>query len=321
MRLASLMPRFLWPESPSQPTIDPAKWNEARAQERVHNLSAARFVDLAYQLILGRDPDQVGFQEHVAQIESKQMTRERFVSILINSPEFRQNRLHKVLIDVLHGARLQLIKQLPRANRIVDLGGSCRGRAEGALVIMGYPYPFERLSIVELPREQRHELYSTHCEDYQEEVQTPRGPVNYVFTSMADLSAFANGTIDLVYAGQSIEHVTSDEARVVCREVQRILRPGGYFCLDTPNRAITRLQCPNQFINPDHKIEYTHAEMVQLLEASGLVIREAKGLCLTPESVRQGKFLPDDCRRHEGLFDDIENCYLMYYKCQAPVHG
>jgi SAM-dependent methyltransferase len=296
--------------------MDPAKWKEAQAQERVPKLSTARFVDLAYQLILGRDPDMVGFHEHVVQIESKQMSRDRFISILVNSPEFKQNRQHKGLIDALHGARLQLVKQLPKADVIVDLGGSCRGRAEGALVIMGYPYSFQRLSIVELPREQRHELYETHCEDYQEVVSTQRGPVNYVFASMTDLSAFADDTIDLVYAGQSIEHVTADEAQVVCREVRRILKPGGFFCLDTPNRAITRLQCPNRFINPDHKIEYTHAEMVQMLEGSGLVIRDAKGLCLTPESVPQDKFLIEECRRHEGLFDDIENCYLMYYKCQ-----
>lgn len=317
MRLASLFPRFLWPEPPPPLTaIDPALWKEAQGQERISNLSNARFVDLAYQLILGRDPDQIGFQEHLAQLESKQMTRERFVSILVNSPEFKQNRLQKALIDVLHGARLQLIKQFPKAEFIVDLGGSCRGRAEGALVIMGYPYSFQRLSIVELPREERHELYATHCEDYQDVVQTQRGPVRYVFTSMTDLSAFADESIDLVYAGQSIEHVTSDEVQVVCREVRRILRPGGYFCLDTPNRLITRLQCPHQFINPDHKIEYTHPQMVHLLQETGFVIRETKGLCLTLESVRQGKFLAEECRRNEGLYDDIENCYLMYYKCQ-----
>ena len=43
-------------------------------------------------------------------------------------------------------------------------------------------------------------------------------------------------------------------------EVRRVLRPGGYLGLDTPNARVTRLQ-QAEFIDPDHEHEYTDAEM------------------------------------------------------------
>ena len=55
---------------------------------------------------------------------------------------------------------------------------------------------------------------------------------------------------DLVYSGQSIEHVTPSDADIVIKEVARVLRPGGWFALDTPNARVTRVQQPD-LIDPD----------------------------------------------------------------------
>src|SRR5262249_22238608 len=153
------------------------------------------------------------------------------------------------------------VRRLPAADQIVDLGGSAAGRPEGALLLMGYPHRFQRLSIVEPPREQRHAMYADHCGEYNQIIQTAQGPVCYVYKSMIDLSDFTNASVDLVYSGESIEHVTQAEAKQTIREAFRVLKRGGHFCLDTPNRTITRLQHPNEFINPDHKHEYTHQEL------------------------------------------------------------
>ena len=57
--------------------------------------------------------------------------------------------------------------------------------------------------------------------------------------------------------------------RATLAEVRRILSPDGWFCFDTPNRGITKIQSPGEYINPDHKYEYTHAEMTALLSAAG----------------------------------------------------
>jgi predicted SAM-dependent methyltransferase len=293
-----------------------AEWEVERSRELVDSLSAMEYVGLAYEIILGRKADLPGFITFVTQLRNQELTREQFITRLVCSTEFQQHRMPRDFQDVLHASRLQVIRQLPRAETIVDLGGSCAGRPEGALVILGYPYPFRSLSIVELPRSRRHSLYRDSCEEYRETVPTHLGPVNYVFTSMTDLQCFPDATVDLVYAGQSFEHVMRDEAEQVCREVRRILKPGGSFCLDTPNRAVTVLQCPDRLINPDHKHEYTHAELSGLLTEAGFVIREAKGLCLAAQSVRERRFNEMDCRQHDGVYDEIASCYLLYYRCE-----
>jgi predicted SAM-dependent methyltransferase len=269
-------------------------------------------VRLGYQLILGRPADLEGFNNHVLAIASGHLTAHQFVVSLIQSPEFKSHLLH----PGLHRSRQQIVRRLPGADMIVDLGGSAAGRPEGALVYMGYPHSFKRLSIVEPPRDERHAIYANHCGDYNEVIQTAQGPVCYVYKSMTDLSDFADQSIDLVYSGQSIEHVGQEEAKRSLREVFRILKPGGHFCLDTPNRAITRLQCPDQLINPDHKYEYTHQELSALLAEAGFSIREVLGLCWTPNSLKTGKFVIEECIAHEGLYDDFENCYLLYYACR-----
>jgi predicted SAM-dependent methyltransferase len=217
----------------------------------------------------------------------------------------------------IHRARIQMVKQLPKADYIVDLGAES-GEPEGALIAMGYPYAFHRLVNVDLPVEYRHPFYgpsTTHPASFA----SKQGAIRWIYTSMVDLSWFGDATVDLVFMGESIEHVTTDEARTVCREIFRILKPGGYFCLDTPNRAVTKFHFPDRFVHPEHQYEYTHAEMVTLLQNHGFLIQEAKGITWAEASVASGAFLEEECIRHEGMYDDIANCYLLYYKCLKPT--
>jgi hypothetical protein len=300
--------------TPSRTLTDRPRLDPDRATALVEGLSAADFVSLAYPLLLNRKVDPAGYQLYVPLLEGGHLTRAQFIASLTNSVEFKAPQVS----ETLHRCRLQLVRGLPPADVIVDLGGSCHGRPEGAMLVMGYPHHFRSLNIVEPPRAERHAIYAEHCGEYPDIIQTPQGPIRYVYRSMIDLSEFADGSVDLVYSGESIEHVTRTEARQACREAYRVLRPGGSFCLDTPNRAVTRLQCPTSFINPDHKHEYTHPELAALLEEVGFVIREAKGLCLAAESVQQEKFLPDECIRNEGIYDDIACSYLLYYRCEKP---
>jgi hypothetical protein len=285
---------------------------DGAAPSDLNKLSPIEFADLAYRMLLNRPMDAGGRQAFVPLLESGRMSRYKFITTLVSSTEFKAPQIS----ETLHRSRLQLVRQLPKADIIVDLGGSCADRSEGALVVMGYPHRFKSLTIVEPPREERHSIYTNHCGDYHEVVQTRLGPVQYRFTSMTDLSAIAPESVDLVYSGESIEHVTRQEARMTLEQVARILKPGGLFCLDTPNRSVTKLQCPTEYINPDHKYEYTHDELSTMLNRCGFAIREAKGLCLAEESVRTGSFIPDECIRNEGIFNNVAACYLLYYRCQ-----
>ena len=90
---------------------------------------------------------------------------------------------------------------------------------------------------------------------------------------MVDLAPYPDASFDLVFSGQTIEHITEAEAEKMLSEVRRVLVPGGWFCLDTPNRRVTELQLGADVLsNPDHKLEYTHEHLSRLLRDGGFEI-------------------------------------------------
>ena len=62
-------------------------------------------------------------------------------------------------------------------------GVSCQASARGALVELGYPYRFERLTIVDLPDGERHELYRSDGGPAVGVVQTELGARSTTCTS------------------------------------------------------------------------------------------------------------------------------------------
>jgi SAM-dependent methyltransferase len=183
------------------------------------------------------------------------------------------------------------------------------------MVGMGYPYPFEELVIVDLPSDERHAIYRSS--DTGREVSSPLGPVRYRYHSMTDLSGFEDASVDLVYSGQSIEHVTPDDGATVLKEVFRILRAGGHLAIDTPNARVTRLQ-QEAFIDPDHKVEYSHPEMMGALTGTGFEVVEARGLNYAGGSLAAGQFNIDEVAGNAGLYAAIEDCYILCYVCRKP---
>lgn len=275
------------------------------------------FVELAYRLILGREADAHGKKHFLDRLRKRAISRELFLRTLIDSREFAERRLHSELSTSLHESRGRFVRSLPPARRIVDLGGACQGSERGALVELGYPYPFARLTIVDLPSEERHELYRRENGDAPASVQTELGLVDYLYQSMATLQPIPDGSVDLVYSGQSIEHVTRDDAAITYAEVRRVLRPGGVFALDTPNARLTRLQ-QDEFVDPDHKYEYTHRELSGDLAAAGFEIVEAKGLNYGGPIRTREEFSDTEIARRCGVFAEIEDCYVLAYVCRKP---
>jgi SAM-dependent methyltransferase len=179
-------------------------------------------------------------------------------------------------------------------------------------VRMGYPYPFDELTIIDLPDEERHELYQVGKE--QKDVESPLGMVRHRYHSMVDLSDYADNSVDLVYSGQSIEHVSLDEGDKVLAEVYRVLRPGGHFALDTPNARVTRQQ-QAEFIDPDHEHEYTYEELREKLERAGFNILEAKGLSYAGPPRPGQTFTLETATGHPGLFAEARDCYIIAFLC------
>lgn len=276
-------------------------------------LPAREAVRVAFNVLLLREPDAEGERHFLERLIVEGLSRQAFVETLLGSEEFRFKVHFTDLLNSLHLSRCDFVRSLPRARRILDLGGTHQQDVEGAFVHLGYPYPFERLTLVDLPLDERHDLYRLSARS--ELVQTPLGPVEYAYHSMVDLSRYEDASFDLVYSGQTIEHVTEAECELVLDEVFRVLAPGGWFAVDTINGPACRLE-KEELVNPDHKIEYSHEEFTAKLAGAGLTIREAKGLNYLGAPLKEAVFDAAAVAAHQGVYGEPQDCYLLAYLCQ-----
>src|SRR5262249_46570762 len=147
-------------------------------------------------------------------------------------------------LHVLHQARLKLIRCfLPAAPRILDVGG-----ANGSMLDYGFPHAFDELILTDIPPDQR--IPELRDIDLVQKWKH-RGNVRVLYTSLSDLSAIPDGSIDLVWVGQVVEHIPVDELPVAFREIRRVLSPSGRYCFDTPNGIMTRIHSPDALIHPE----------------------------------------------------------------------
>jgi SAM-dependent methyltransferase len=273
-------------------------------------------VRMAFNVILDREPDTVGGPEYEAELAAGGLTRRGLAQALAHSEEFRQRvPIDDVLLS-MHVSRCEFVAGFPRAARILDLGGTHQGFPDGALVHMGYPYPFDQLVVVDLPVEERDAIYQGGSDGST--VRSPLGPVQFAFHSMVDLGAHPDESFDLVYSGQSIEHVTESEGDAVLSEAFRVLVPGGWLCLDTPNGPVWRLRSA-EMMNHDHEIEYGAPELREKVERSGFEVMECKGLNLMQHGVAAGLFDESEASAHPGVYAVAEECLLLALVARKPA--
>jgi ubiquinone/menaquinone biosynthesis C-methylase UbiE len=218
-------------------------------------------------------------------------------------------------LEFHHIARAKLIREyLPPANQILDLGGAVDIHPEGALLALGYPHKPKRIFIVDLPDESRshprlHKLRDSMFNNVS---------VRYVYTGMQDLKQFRGGKFDLVWSGQSIEHVSREDARKVIREAFRVLRPGGFFCLDTPNRRLTQL-IAKSYLHPEHCIEYFPEDLASELRDAGFEIYTMKAVTPLPISLRLGKVSKLEMFREARVSDDYHCGFSFFIHSRKPI--
>lgn len=267
-------------------------------------------IPLAYGTILGRPLTQA---ETAALLERLRNSSELVVlHEALSSAEFVRRRMANAMplhLFLIHGARIKLVAaMLPPALAIVDIGG-----ANGTLYDLGYPHSFDEMIVVDLPLEDR-------CEMYQglklESRKTDKGPISALYTRMTDLSSIRSASIDLVWMGQVIEHVSEADSFLVYAEVKRILRPGGHFCLDTPNRNLTEIHTTG-WIHPEHKIEYKPEHLRGNLLRAGFTIELELGLCEMVRTWRSRIFDYTDFLTGGGISTNVTACYLQYYHCRV----
>ncbi len=196
--------------------------------------------------------------------------------------------VEKIAIDehlnIIHAIRCTLVRYLlPEGEIILDLGG-----ANCPLYKMGYNYRFKRLTLIDLPQEKR-QFYKEIVIDNACDL----GEVVVRYADMTNLAEIEDSTVDFVWSGQSIEHVSQDQGERMCKEVFRVLRKGGSFCLDTPNRLITQIHTRSVgggFVHPEHCIECYPQQLMAILKNTGFIISEALGLCEMPSTIQTDEF-------------------------------
>jgi SAM-dependent methyltransferase len=217
-------------------------------------------------------------------------------------------------LDAIHQARLMMIGELiPSANVILDLGG-----ANSPLHLMGYPHPFKTMTLVDLPPADRHEMYQSI--EMREELVEGR-EVRILYADMTNLESVESESIELVWSGQSIEHVPREAGVRMCHEAFRVLRPGGWFCLDTPNGLISSIHAATAeqaLIHPEHFVEYQPDELHTMLRAAGFSIDAVVGIRHMPRTAKTGAFHYLDFLIGAAFSDDVDGSYIQFFRCQKP---
>jgi SAM-dependent methyltransferase len=108
--------------------------------------------------------------------------------------------------------------------------------------------------------------------------------VEWLQRSLGDLSPVGNGEVDLVFAGQVIEHLWPEEVVGFLLEARRVLRPAGILVMDSPNRRVTAAL---GWDHPQHTVEFRPDEIVELLELAGFREISVRGLWLCFDRDRQ----------------------------------
>jgi hypothetical protein len=73
------------------------------------------------------------------------------------------------------------------------------------------------------------------------------------------------------------------------------------------------------FTNPDHKLEYTAAQLQSLLEQVGFEVTGAFGIGLVAESIASGEFDPVELATHYGVYAAPADCYFLAYQARKPL--
>ncbi|HET9223047.1 MAG TPA: DUF4214 domain-containing protein [Roseiflexaceae bacterium] len=278
------------------------------------------FLHTAYRIFLKRAPDVDGLNYYLQELQGGRMTRRDALRSLTSSTEYQQIYGMGIgTLEALHQARALVFRELlPPAQVIVDLGGAAHEHPEGALLYLGYPYRPREIFIVDLPPDNR--LTGAVGTEATQEVTTPDGVrVHYIYGSMSELSMFGDQSAELVVSGESIEHIAEAEADIVCREAYRILRPGGSFCLDTPNAALARILSPDKRIHPEHQKEYYVGELADKLQRVGFEIAAMRGICPMPRSLQNKVFDYGEIIRNIRLSDDPEEGFLFFINATKPA--
>ena len=190
------------------------------------------------------------------------------------------------------------------------------GNATGALVLMGYPYPFDDLVVIDLPSEERNELYREAAA--HEVTQTALGPGALPLP-------LHGGPVGLRrrLGGPRLQRPV-DRARPGRRGATRCCRR----CAGSCGRAGISASTPRTPGSPGCSRPSSSTPTTSTSTPTprcgpsslrrGFEVVGAWGLNHAGPSLPAGRFDADQVATARGLFHQIEDCYLLAYLCRVP---
>jgi SAM-dependent methyltransferase len=91
----------------------------------------------------------------------------------------------------------------------------------------------------------------------------------WIRNTASDMRDVQDACADMVFAGQTVEHLWAGELSGFLLESHRVLKPGGLLVVDSPNRTITS---SIRWNHPEHTIEQTPKEARDLLDLAGFTV-------------------------------------------------
>jgi hypothetical protein len=280
--------------------------------------SPEEYVCLAYRVLLRREIDPQGLMTWREYIASGRFDQQYVIDAILNSIEY-QARFAVPLLEIIHRSRQAWIRTVPAFDRVLDIGGSSPNWPEGALIELGYPHRPTRIDILDRPPDQQY--WGKPKYDQSAPNRFEWGEVSYFHGSgehIADIAALQDRTYDCVFLGQAIEHIYPKALFDMLDWARSHLTPMGRLVFDTPNRLLTRIQCPDSLIDPDHKYEYEPDEMEAVVTKVGFTVTRRIGMVHLPLQAESGAYNPREFVDAALLSDDVDACYLFAFEA-APT--
>ncbi len=276
---------------------------------------------MAYHVLLRRDIDASGLATWREVIASGKFREQSVIDTLLQSDEY-MTRFGVDLLTIVHRSRQAWIKTVPAAARILDIGGSSANNPQGALIELGYPHRPNCLHILDLPPDKQYWGKPTYDQSVPHrfdwgEVRFFHGSAEAVW----DVLDLQGQRYDMVFLGQAIEHVWPSALPRMLAWIREHLQPDGRLVFDTPNRALTRIQCPDSLTDPDHKYEYTPDELADVVVKAGFEIVKTSGMLHLPVQAESGKYDPLEYANAPLLSPDANACFLFAIEAKVSAHG
>lgn len=274
------------------------------------------YVRMAYLVLLRRQIDPVGLRAWRDVIAAGRFDQQNVIKTILASDEYL-SRFGIDLVSIQHQSRQEWIKTVPHFDRVLDIGGSSPTLREGSLIELGYLHRPRRIDILDRPPEQQY--WGMPQYDQSAPAQFDWGEVSYFHGSgerIAEVAALQDRRYDCVFMGQAIEHIYPESLPEMLGWIRAHLAPGGRLVFDTPNRRLTKVQCPNSLIDPDHKYEYTPDEMEQVMTTAGFRVTKKTGMVHLPKQAVSGHYDPREFAEGALVSDDVDACYLFAFEAE-----